>query len=334
VIVPRQNGHPMAESRATGSQPAAETIAHAPRSSDQRRGQRRGSAQVERSVSAIPTRSDVPATWHDVGATDDLVDVTATFHFDGQVDGLPYPSLSPAQQAVFKEDFYREAASLMQWARRENWLPARCADLQVFVSDEYKISRSLVPASVDRRGRMEFPAWKVVAGEAAILHELVHVYFPNGNRLLAEGLAIFLQATIGGNPAFPNFARPLHEIARELARESVPEFTLGKPESLEKIHLADLDRIATPSPLRLRVGRCLYDNTPAGQAYIYPLAGSFVQFLIEVHGTNKFRALFERTPLIPFGRDAGAPDRWIDIYGLSLADLELKWRSMVVSCLP
>jgi hypothetical protein len=33
---------------------------------------------------------------------------------------------------------------------------------------------------------MEFPAWRVMAGEAAIMHELVHVYFPNGNRLLAE----------------------------------------------------------------------------------------------------------------------------------------------------
>jgi hypothetical protein len=204
------------------------------------------------------------------------------------------------------------------------------ANLQIFVSDEYKISRSLVPAAVDRRGRMEFPAWKVIAGEAAILHELVHVYFPNGNRLLAEGLAIFLQATIGGNPTFPNFGRPLHETVRELARDMVPEFMPGKPESLEKIRLADLDKIATPSPLRLRVGRNLYENTPFGQARIYPIAGSFVQFLIETYGTDRFYALFLRTPLLPFRRGAGATDRWKDVYGLSLTDLELRWRSTIV----
>ncbi len=41
---------------------------------------------------------------------------------------------------------------------------------------------------------MEFPAWRVNAGKAAILHELAHVFFPNGNRFLAEGLAVYLQA--------------------------------------------------------------------------------------------------------------------------------------------
>jgi hypothetical protein len=261
-------------------------------------------------------------------------DAKATFDFDGEVEGLPYPSLSPAQQDTFKADFRREVASLKQWSRREDWLPDDSADLQIFVSDEYKISRSLVPAAVDRRGRMEFPAWKAIAGEAAILHELVHVYFPNGNRLLAEGLAVFLQATIGRNPTFPNFGRPLHEMMRELAREMVPEFLPGQPESLKKICLTDLDKIATPSPLRLRVGRYLYDNTPVGQAHIYPIAGSFVQFLMETHGTNRFYALFVRTPLVPFRRDAGAPNRWMDVYGLSLTDLELQWKSMIVSCLP
>jgi hypothetical protein len=281
------------------------------------------------SVSAVHRLSDVPTIGRDVQAVDDLIHAMVTFHFDGQVDGRPYASLSPAQQDTFKADFWREAAILKQWSRREKWLPATSVNLEIFVSDEYKISRSLVPAAIGLTGRMEFPAWKAIAGEAAILHELVHVYFPNGNRLLAEGLAIFLQATIGGNPAFPNFGRPLHEMVRELAREIVPEYVLGKPESLEKIRLADLDRIATPSPLRLRIGRYLYEDTPVGQAHIYPIAGSFVQFLVETHGMKKFRALFARTPLVPFGRDAGSHDRWIDIYGLSLTDLEQQWRSIM-----
>jgi hypothetical protein len=287
-------------------------------------------------VSAIrlsPVAAPAPTDEHPVpiAAVRDISDTSATFHFDGFVEGVPYPSLSPAQQDSFKADFFREVASIKTWSLREHWLPPPPTDLQIFVSDEYKIPMSLVPASLGRRGRMEFPAWKTIAGEAAITHELVHVFFPNGNRLLAEGLAIYLQDKIGGNPAFPNLGRPMHQVARELLREMVPEFASGNSDSLEKIHLSDLDKIATPSPLRLRVGRVLYENTPVGQAHLYPLAGSFVQFLIEAHGTDKFRALFVRTPLVPFERNAGSPDRWPDVYGFSLADLELQWKSMITS---
>jgi hypothetical protein len=258
-------------------------------------------------------------------------DVAATFNFDGFVDGVAYSSLSPAQQESFKSDFCREVAAVKAWSLNEGWLPPASIDLQVFVSDEYKIPRSLVPASLGRRGRMEFPAWKAIAGEAAIAHELTHVFFPNGHRLLAEGLAVYLQDKIGGNPAFPSFGTPLHQVARELLREMVPEFAAGKPESLAKIRLADLDKIATPSPLRLRVGRVLYENTPAGQAHLYPLAGSLVQFLIEAYGTDKLRALYVQTPLVPFERNPGSADRWRGIYGVSLADLEMQWRSLIAN---
>ena len=290
-------------------------------------------------VSAIrlhPAAAPAQADEHPVPipAARDISDTNATFHFDGFVEGVPYPSLSPAQQDSFKADFFREVASIRAWSLREPWLPPPPTELQVFVSDEYKIPRSLVPASLGRRGRMEFPAWKTIAGEAAITHELVHVFFPNANRLLAEGLAIYLQDKIGGNPAFPNFGKPLHEMVRELLREMIPEFASGRPETIENIHLTDLDKIATPSALRLRVGRYLYDNGPAGQAHIYPIAGSFIQFLIETYGTDRFRALFARTPLVPLARDAGSPDRWIDVYGRSLADLELQWRSMIAGCPP
>ncbi len=39
----------------------------------------------------------------------------------------------------------------------------------------------------------------------ALLHEIVHIYAPNNNRFLAEGLAVYLHAKLAGNPAFPNF---------------------------------------------------------------------------------------------------------------------------------
>jgi hypothetical protein len=252
-----------------------------------------------------------------------------TFNFEGSVEGISYPSLSPAQQERFQADFSRELTSIIAWAREQQWLPALPPELQIFVSDEYKIPKSLVPASIGRRGRMEFPAWKVVAGEAATMHELAHVWFPNGNRLLAEGLAIHLQAAIGGNAAFPNFGCPVHEVARELLREMVPDFALGKAETLQAIRIGDLDRIATPSPLRLRIGRVLYDNTPSGQAHLYAIAGSFISFVIETHGLDKFHELYTRTPLLPFGREAGPPSRWEDVYGCSLGELEREWRALM-----
>jgi hypothetical protein len=252
-----------------------------------------------------------------------------TFCFDGQVEGLPYPSLSSAQQAIFKSSFLRELASLQEWATRANWpLPSSVA-LQVFVSDEYKIARSLVPAAVGHRGRIEIPAWKAIAGEAAIAHELTHVLFPNGNRLLAEGLAIYLQDKIGGNPSFPNFGRPLHCSTREILREMAPDFLSGQHASLAQIRITNLDKIATPSPLRLRVGKYLYDNTPDGQARVYLLAGSFIRFLIERHGLERFHALYDRTPLVPFERNPGSSERWVDAYGCSLGQLELEWQRMI-----
>jgi hypothetical protein len=159
---------------------------------------------------------------------------------------------------------------------------------------------------------------------------LAHVLFPNGNRLLAEGLAVYLQAAIGGNPAFPNFGKPLHELARELLQEMMSGFSDGNPESLEQLHLSELDEIATPNPLTLRVGQEFYGEEPRGQARIYSIVGSFVQFLMETRGAEKFGALYEQTPLLPFAQNPGAADRWRNVYDVSLSDLEDEWKSMIV----
>jgi hypothetical protein len=264
-----------------------------------------------------------------------------SFHF-GSVGGKAGANLAPAQQHRFKADFCREIARLSTWSSEQDWSSSAHAELQVFISDDYRPSKSLVPAWFGHQGRMEFPAWRVMAGEAAIMHELVHVYFPNGNRLLAEGLAVYLQARIGGNSAFPNFDIPLHEAARECLPAMMPEFSWDDPRCLEAIHLAELDAAATPDALSLSVGQdrygerhgARYGKNPHEQARIYSLAGSFVQFLIEAYGMDKLRALFMRTPLIPFERAAGSPDRWIEVYGLSLTELEQHWKSLILASAP
>jgi hypothetical protein len=237
--------------------------------------------------------------------------------------------LSAAHQNDFEADFERELAGLERWMAGRNWRPIVAPALNVVVSDRFRISKSLVPAWSGHPGLMQFPTWRVAARKAAIAHELVHVFLPNGNRLLAEGLAVYLQALIGGNPAFPNFGRPLHDLVRELVPKMVSTFRQGDPASLEAIRLTDLDAVATPSPLTLKVGDDVYGEEPRGQAHIYPLAGSFVQHLIETHGLETFRRLYARTPLVPLHQDAGTPRRWTEIYGSPLSSLQSDWRSMI-----
>src|SRR5215203_6026046 len=96
-------------------------------------------------------------------------------------------SIDAIKRHEFAADFRGDLARLEDWAASWQWTAPPIPKLRVLVSSRFKISRSLVPAWSDQRGYMEFPAWRVVAGKAAITHELVHVYFPNGNRLLAEG---------------------------------------------------------------------------------------------------------------------------------------------------
>jgi hypothetical protein len=236
---------------------------------------------------------------------------------------------TPATQNQFKLNFCRELARLEAWAADVGWPADRVPELHVVVSDRFKISKSLVPVWSGRAGHMEFPVWRVKTGKAAIMHELVHVFFPNGNRFLAEGLAIYLQAAIGGNPAFPNFGRPLHGVAQECLADMPRETANTADPGLEHIHLAELDAIATPGPLTLRVGREVYGEDKRGQAFIYPLAGSFVQFLVETRGLETFRALYMQTPLVPLSQNAGAPQRWSSAYAVGLAELESEWKSMI-----
>jgi len=252
----------------------------------------------------------------------------ATFSFDDSVEGRV--GLSDDKKTKFQADFFLELAGVENWAAKQGWLPMLLPDLRIFVGGQFRISKSLVPAWFGHRGLMEFPTWRVLAGKAAITHELVHVYFPNANRLLAEGLAVYVQDKIGRNAAFPNFGRPLHGLVREQLRDMVPEFRPGEPRSLKCVHLVELERIATPGPLTLKIGPDFYDEGPQGQARLYPIAGSFVQFLIETRGTEKFHTLYARTPLVAMACDAGAPGRWMDVYGISFADLEWEWKAMIM----
>ena len=235
--------------------------------------------------------------------------------------------LTTDQRIAFRDDFCCDLARLEEWADQCDWVPAAVSRFDVIVSDRFRISRSLVPAWMGFGGQMEFPLWRVADRTAAIMHELVHVFFPNGNRLLAEGLAIHLQDTLGGNPAFPNFGKPLHDTARDKLRGFAPAAPLE--DTLAQFTLGDLDAIATPSPLTLRVGDTAFGEEPRGQGFIYPLAGSFVRFLLETRGMEHFRRLYALTPLVPGAHNAGSAARWGNVYERAFHELEGDWKAMI-----
>jgi hypothetical protein len=269
----------------------------------------------------------------------------ATFDYGGPVDGTSYPSLSSHQQASFEKTFCDQVTVLEQFfgpapQGKDWWQPAAdqpmrflgrpdtylalrgtfdgpFPDLRVLVSDEYTISEALVPASLGHRGLMQFPAYEAALNEAAITHELVHVFFPNGNRLLAEGLAVYIQSLINPNPAFPNFGKPLEQMVNATACR----LGLGDLSGIDLV--AQLDRVSTPRALLFRVGQQFHN----GALDTYPVAGSFVKFLIEKRGWDLFHTLYLQTPLVPFERDEGTGGRWELVYNVDLRELERAWKS-------
>lgn len=172
----------------------------------------------------------------------------------------------------------------------EYWGPTWNEPIRIHVSSAYRISRALVPAYQGNRGFMEMPLRRVRDNSGGLLHEIVHVYAPNGNRFLAEGLAVYLHTRLAGNPAFPNFGEDLPSSATR---------------SLWGVRsLAALNDVRTPQPL----GRIVDER----RAYI--IAGSFVGFLIENRGLVRFRGLYETTD-------------YAKAYRQSLATLEQEWRA-------
>jgi hypothetical protein len=261
----------------------------------------------------------------------DRQNITFFFEPSNQIDR---PSLREAHQIEFRTDFFKELERLRAWAGEQRWHPLPASEFHVTVSERYKISRALNPAWSGLHGYMEFPASRVAARKAAIAHELTHVFFPNANRFLAEGLAVYVQAQIGGNPAFPNFGQPLHDMARHRVRDMIPLFDCDALDCLGAIRLAALDEIATPNPLVLQVGNTFHGEGPLGQANTYTIAGSFIQFLAETFGLDKFKSIYGATPLVPLAQNAGLPGRWIDAYGVSLADIERHWKRTVIATAP
>ena len=203
------------------------------------------------------------------------------------------PGVRSSAAAAFQSEMQRARSKVREW-----WGATFEEPITIQTNTERVLSMALIPAWRADRGQMIFGAKRVNAGEAATVHEMIHVYAPNANRFLAEGLAVYGHDVLGGPPAYPNFGKSLDDIAR--------------PSANRELAIA-LERTPTPNPLE--------NVNPDGEA----IAGSFVKFLIGRHGMDKLRALYALTPLVPMRRDPGEIARWQQIYGDSFEALVDDW---------
>jgi hypothetical protein len=266
----------------------------------------------------------------------------ARFDYGGRFGVHGYPSVSPTQQAAFQELFREQLAAIQNQLAIYGWLspaaslPPRlisgpyrpAADFHVSVSEQYNKSEGLLPVWLGQRGWIEFPAYRVAAGQGAITHELVHALFPNGNRMLAEGLAVYLQFKLAPKiPVFPNFGFNL-EISVLDFMESSSKDKHNPTEALWLMDLGALEQISTPDELSLRIGRDRplgaqpgnMEPDPEEVKTIYAVVGSIVGMLLDapfindVFTAENFGALYQETPLYPLERECGAPERWGKCY--------------------
>lgn len=201
----------------------------------------------------------------------------------------------------FEESFCSAVETVSAWWGGEGY----SGRYRVDVHPDHEISRALLPVWDGYRGEVMFPAHRVNEARAAISHEITHVIAPNQNRFLAEGLAVYVQARFGTNPAYPNFGTRLNTAVQPY---------------LGTVSLSTLDLISTPERLEI-------ENVIDGKG-AYLIAGSFVQFLIERYGIEKFKALYALTPLRIYKKGfGGRPARWEKVYGKNLPALEREWHA-------
>lgn len=206
-------------------------------------------------------------------------------------------SLSGGDENDFLDRFRRAYKKACTW-----WGAGWDGKIRIEIEDSRGPSMALVPAWRGERGAMIFRTFVVRRSASAIIHEIVHLIAPNGNRFLAEGMAVYAHEHLGGQNAYPNNGRDLHRAARDLA---------------EPGNVVALSEFATPNRLQM-------NSLDGRESYL--VAGSFVRYLIETHGMEKFRKLYALTPLVTGSRSAGGdPARWERIYGKSIDLLAADW---------
>ncbi len=212
-------------------------------------------------------------------------------------------ALSDKDIQIFEKRLRRAIRKVCAW-----WGDTFDGPYTVNIEDNLGSSMAMIPAWRGHRGTMLFRSGKTRRGRSPILHEVTHIFAPNANRFLAEGLAVYAHEHLGGQPAYPNFGRDLYKAV--------------KPDAADA-DLPLLDSIIAPK------GLMTPDRPKQLKAYL--VAGAFVRYLIETRGMDKFRTLYAMTPMVPHRRIPSDPDRWQKVYGKSLEALAVEWKAFIAS---
>lgn len=217
-------------------------------------------------------------------------------------------SITITYQEVGDIAAHRIATRMAEERRRVRawWGTGFDGPIRVEISQRQRVAMAMIPAWKGDHGKVLLPKRTVDSTTTPTLHELVHVEAPNGNRFLAEGLAVYLQTLLNGVDAYPNFGADLHDEVRPYARQA---------------DIRRLDSAVTP--------RRLESSSNFGRRRAYMIAGSFVRFLVETHGKAKFRQLYGLTPFRPGERITFDQARYRSVYGVGLKELARDWRNAV-----
>jgi len=225
----------------------------------------------------------------------------------------------------FKKEFFQRQETLEKYLASTRFTEPFSGPIDVDVSDGQSFSEALIFAWEGRRGHMYFPAARAKEGRAAILHELTHVNAPNQVRFLAEGYPAYLEAQMGNIKAYPTLGHPIECEIRDYSR--------AYRSALRAVNFAVFDGVSTQKGVFLGDNIGLETAFPANadgisqrRAYAYLVSASFVKLLVESYGLEKFKALYDLTPLTPGRAPQADRDRYRQVFfGKSVSDLQTDW---------
>ncbi|MFC0416989.1 hypothetical protein ACFFHH_16325 [Cytobacillus solani] len=146
-----------------------------------------------------------------------------------------------------------------------------------------------------------------------LVHELTHTLLGYGENfnsvagyITQEGLGVYMQ-TEYGKPSFPNYGLSEHKLMKYLINSDrdIPLFKL-----IEDEYYSEIFRPSGGSP---------QDNALKWLSYIH--AGSFVKYVIDEYGNEKFEKVYNKPNLTKKIKDT---------YGISIERLEKEWINYIL----
>jgi hypothetical protein len=158
-----------------------------------------------------------------------------------------------------------------------------------------------------RGGTVFLPIWHVRNKRASIVHEVTHIIAKRheGNRFFSEGLAVFFQDKFGEDKGYPIYYK-------------TPDYL-----SLNDLVIRYRDNLISLTYLK-HTNNLFRQIKSENRKIAYIEAGSFISFLYEIYGAQKFKDLY----------NSRLPVNYERIYGKNINELETEWLNYVFVELP